>query len=348
LSRLAGRQRDAFGVVALAEGKDPASVELDGNYAAGELDAMVSVMRKLLGVRDVVLKVNAEYIRSAAQADEFRTEPPFKLQGSYRNMNRIAEKVLPVMNDAELDELIRSSYRNDAQTLTTGAEANLLKFRELVGWLSEDDAKRWEEIKQTFRRNQKLRGVDQSDRFGQAVAQLSLFADGLTELRETLSTGIDRLADRPAAPPSGDGPATLLAERLDAMREAIAALGGSIGEGLSRVAASDGAPREGHRVDPDLLRQILESLRPAAPAVRVVAEETGGPAAVPSTITVVNKIPPTLLNVLREQFRLMETWLKPLLSASQRQSAEMAELAAQIKTCLADYERLVGRIESAR
>ena len=63
---------------------------------------MVAVMKKLMRVRDVVLRVNREYIRSAAQADDYRTEPPFKLQGSYRNMNRIAEKVLPMMNDDEL------------------------------------------------------------------------------------------------------------------------------------------------------------------------------------------------------------------------------------------------------
>jgi hypothetical protein len=44
-----------------------------------------------------LLKVNAEYIRSAAQADAYRTEPPFKLQGSYRNMNKIAEKVVAAM-----------------------------------------------------------------------------------------------------------------------------------------------------------------------------------------------------------------------------------------------------------
>ena len=64
------------------------------------------MMKKLLRVRDVVLRVNEEYIRSAAQADAYRTEPAFKLQGSYRNMNRLAEKVSPVMNDAELEELI--------------------------------------------------------------------------------------------------------------------------------------------------------------------------------------------------------------------------------------------------
>ena len=51
--------------------------------------------------------MNPEYIRSAAQADAFRTEPPFKLQGSYRNMNKIAEKVVAAMTPAELERADR-------------------------------------------------------------------------------------------------------------------------------------------------------------------------------------------------------------------------------------------------
>ena len=31
-----------------------------------------------------------------------RVEPPFKLQGSYRNMNKLAEKISPVMNAASV------------------------------------------------------------------------------------------------------------------------------------------------------------------------------------------------------------------------------------------------------
>ena len=107
-------------------------------------------MQKLIRVRDVVLSVNREYIRSAAQTDDYRTEPPFKLQGSYRNMNRIAERVSPVMNDSELETLILSQYEQDAQTLTTGAEANLLKFKQLCGWATPEEQQRWEDISQTF------------------------------------------------------------------------------------------------------------------------------------------------------------------------------------------------------
>ena len=85
-----------------------------------------------------MLAVNAEYIASAAQADASRTEPPFKLQGSYRNMNKLAERVVPAMNDAELEELIDDHYRGEAQTLTTGAEANLLQARGAGRRLTDD------------------------------------------------------------------------------------------------------------------------------------------------------------------------------------------------------------------
>jgi hypothetical protein len=307
---------------------------------------MVAVMRKLLRVRDVVLTVNAEYIRSAAQADEFRTEPPFKLQGSYRNMNRIAERVLPVMNDAELDELIATNYRNDAQTLTTGAEANLLKFRELIGKLSDEDTARWNEIRQTFRRNQKLRGIDEGDRFGQAIAQLASFADGLSEIRETLAGGIDRIATNAAVKPGATAAADGIAERLDALRETLSTLATSLGDGLGQLAASATTHTPRHSADPELLRKLIESLRPAEPPVRVVSEN--GDVTSSASITVVNKIPPTLLNVLREQFRLMESWLRPVLLSSERQANEINELSRQIETCLAGYERLVGRIEATR
>ncbi|NEB68952.1 ATP-binding protein, partial [Streptomyces fulvissimus] len=77
---------------------------------------------------------------------ETRTEPPFRLQGSYRNMNRIAERVSPVMDEAELAALIDDHYRAEAQTLTGGAEANLLRLAQLRGRLTEEQAARWEQV----------------------------------------------------------------------------------------------------------------------------------------------------------------------------------------------------------
>jgi hypothetical protein len=171
-------------------------VELEGRFTDDELGETESVLRKLLRVREVVLRVNEAYIHSAGQSDEYRTEPPFKLQGSNRNMNRLASKVQAVMNAAEVETLILSEYENEAQTLTTGAEANLLKFKELIGTLAGADAERWAEIKSTFARNQISHGVDAGDPVGQAVAQLAHLGQGVQGIRDAL-----RQQTVPKAPP---------------------------------------------------------------------------------------------------------------------------------------------------
>jgi hypothetical protein len=46
-------------------------------------------------------------------------------------MNKLAERIVPAMNDAELEALIDDHYAGEAQTLTSDAEANLLKLTEL-------------------------------------------------------------------------------------------------------------------------------------------------------------------------------------------------------------------------
>ena len=125
----------------MAETNSREGIELEGNYSIEELNEMVSTMQKLIHIRNVILKVNRQYIDSAAQANEYRTEPSFKLQGSYRNMNRMAEKVVPIMNDDELQSLIMTNYENDAQTLTSDTESNLLKLKEMLGVMTEEESR---------------------------------------------------------------------------------------------------------------------------------------------------------------------------------------------------------------
>lgn len=83
----------------------------------------------MLSVQKVVLKVNQQYIASASTNDLYRIEPPFKLQGSYRNMNKMSEKVVAIMNDEETNAMIMDHYVGEAQTLTQGTEDNLLKLK---------------------------------------------------------------------------------------------------------------------------------------------------------------------------------------------------------------------------
>lgn len=175
---------DLYAFVNACENNSMEKLELSGDYSANLMSDLVSVIRKLLTVRDIVLKVNQEYIRSAAQANEYRSEPAFKLQGSYRNMNRIAERIVPVMNDEELFATVVRSYENDAQTLTTGAEANLLKWKELQGCLTDTERLRWEEIKRSFNQN-KFAKAD--DKVGQAVLQLCKVGDGLNDISNAIA-----------------------------------------------------------------------------------------------------------------------------------------------------------------
>jgi hypothetical protein len=124
--------------------------QLGHPYSQVELEQILAVLRKLLRVREVVLTNNRAYIASAAQADASRTEPPYLLQGSYRNMNKLAERVIPVMNDAELEAVIDDHYLGEAQTLTSGAEANLLKLAELRGRLTPEQTARWAAVKAAY------------------------------------------------------------------------------------------------------------------------------------------------------------------------------------------------------
>lgn len=182
--------KDIHAFVKIAETGDKTGLDFEGSYTAEETEEIVSVIKKLTAVREVVLKVNLEYIHSASQAEEFRTEPAFKLQGSYRNMNKMAEKVVPVMNDEELEMLIKTHYENEVQTLTTGAEANLLKLKEIMGWITPEETARWEEIKTTFRKNQRFKGVGEQSQMNQLLVQLATLGDGVEGIRQALEKKI--------------------------------------------------------------------------------------------------------------------------------------------------------------
>ncbi|MFI4860420.1 MAG: DNA repair ATPase [Phycisphaerales bacterium JB063] len=241
LNTLAARsQKDVYAIIQIAETGSREGVDFEGSYSAQEVEEMATVMRKLITVRDVILKVNLQYIASAGQEDAYRTEPPFQLQGSYRNMNRIAEKIVPVMNDEELMGLIVATYEQDAQTLTTGAEANLLKFRQMIGIITPEELERWEAIKASFVKNNAVAAMG-GDTAAAVVSQLAGFNQGLGAMRESIGGAIGQLAEaqraaqqsnaaKTKAEPDADlakqlGPVLAqvgsLGDRLDAIRDAL-------------------------------------------------------------------------------------------------------------------------------
>lgn len=163
-----------------ADGETLEESALEGSFSSAESNEIVSTLRHLRQVQKVVLGVNRLYIASAATDDQYRTEPPFLLQGSYRNMARMASKLLPIMTVEEVDRIIDEHYTAESQALTGAAEWNLLRLSELRGTLDGKDRARWEDILATFRRQQRL-GGDDRDPATRVVAAIEMVADAFGE-----------------------------------------------------------------------------------------------------------------------------------------------------------------------
>lgn len=144
--------------------------DLEGNYLKQDIDDFIAVLRHVLKIRNVVIKVNQNYIQSAAMQDNYRTEPPFKMQGSYRNMSKLVAQVVPMMNEQEIDQVLLAHYESESQTLTADTESNLLKLKELAELMNPVEQERWETIKEIFRKNNKHGGLAKDDKvFGQLL-----------------------------------------------------------------------------------------------------------------------------------------------------------------------------------
>ncbi|WP_306325695.1 DNA repair ATPase [Streptomyces venezuelae] len=188
LAPLAGRDRADLELLTRLATDDPTARpdRLTHPYAPAELERTLAVLRHLLTARETVLAVNSAYIASAAQSDDARVEPPFRLQGSYRTMNRIAARISPAMNDAELAAVIDDHYTAEARTLTTEAEANLLKLAALRGTLTEAQRERRAEITAAYLRTRSLGGAGE-DPLSRAVAALGLLADRVGAVEKAIS-----------------------------------------------------------------------------------------------------------------------------------------------------------------
>jgi hypothetical protein len=190
--------KDVHLLVQRAQGQEVADTQFSHPYGGAELEELTELFQRLFKARDLLLKVNLSYIESAAQKDDYRTEPPFKLQGSYRNMTKLAGKITPQMRDDELDALLRDHYRGEAQTLTTGAEENLLKLSHLLGSPTPEEHARWKALCEEFVRQRKLGGSD---------------ADGSTRIASTLldvARAVDALKPEPPQTQAEERPSDAL------------------------------------------------------------------------------------------------------------------------------------------
>ena len=300
---------DARSLIRAAQRQSLEGVELQGNYSADTLRSMFEVLKKLLRIRDVVLQVNRAYIKSAAQADAYRTEPSFKLQGSYRNMNRMAEKVVPVMNDAELEALIFGSYEQDAQTLTTDNEANLLKLRELLDVLNPKQKERWEAIKYAFVENVRMSGISTEDQAGQVLRQLASMRDGLESIRQVIARAI---------PTDGEAMNQKMDSRIESIRQSV-------------QSASD------------RLATVLEST--STELQTISRQQAASPP--DQTVLVQHKVPRIMTDLIRGQFHLMQEWMRPVLEGTTLQGRELTQLKNRIEALMKTYTEMQKELETA-
>ena len=221
LATLTGRpQQDLYRLLRIAGGDDSARAELEHPYSALEIGDLSAVLKHLQRVQRILGQVNATYISSAATSDAYRVEPPFKLQGSYRNMAKIAAKVVPLMSAPELEQIISDHYAGESQTLTTGAEANLLKFKTMLGIHTPVEAARWADICRIYTRRQELAGAD--DPASKAVVQLAKLSDQLGDLSTTLqAASVSAASAASLAHDRGVDERRVQAERLAVMIERL-------------------------------------------------------------------------------------------------------------------------------
>lgn len=343
-------QKDIYAIIKMAEQDEPQGASLEGNYSIEQINELVNIMRKLFKVRDVLLKVNMMYIESAAQADEYRTEPPFKLQGSYRDMNKIAERVVPIMNDEELDTLIMSHFENQAQTLTTGAEANLLKFKELIGIMTDEDEERWDNIRRTFKRNLLLGSAAQGDdKFGQVIAQMTTFSEGLADIRSTLEAGVTSLGGGKSKKKltqqeleEQNAKAAFAKIRDEQISNALQHLG-EFNQNLNsiREALSQGSNSVSQSLG-SVSNNLSKSLIPAEQAESAPAPRKDGP---PYRIQVVNKIPKAFLDIIRTQFYILQTWIEPMMELAEATDIGGKEFKKAMRNSNAQYQELLEKIQ---
>ena len=127
-------------------------------------------------------------------------------------------------------------------------------------------------------------------------------------------------------------------------RDGAAEAAVAVGSGLNSLPEMAQALAAASAVEP---AEELEESEPAAERKVTVRDNDKGPKD-PTAITVINKLPPTVVSILKHQFRLMNRWLEPIHRESEAQSEKLSAVETQIKECLKRYEKLIGSVEKRK
>ncbi len=316
LAPLAGREMtDVYKFVKMADGQEVASSEFSHDYSGAEIQEILATLKHLKACQDVLLKVNLLYIQSAAMDDAYRREPPFKLQGSYRNMNKLAEKVVPAMTPAEVEALIDDHYLGEAQTLTTEAEQNTLKLAELRGRLTGEKQERWAHIKKEYVRTKSLGGAE-DDPAVRVLGQLSIVAERLESIRSSLDGAAETAARSHKETRAHTAKLTELAR--------FAQQGVAAREAEPKTAIAKVAPPAAPSAMPAWLRpQLIQLTR----AMQLLSQPR-------LQVQVKNEPPPGVTELLAQQVAIVERTLVPLVQSAAEKLGDVRGLEKRVTEIL--------------
>ncbi len=314
---LAERPRnDILSVLRIARGDD----ETPPAGLPGGLE-LIELVKRMVAVRDVLSRVNSAYVASAAQDDAYRTEPPFKLQGSYRNMVKLTAQLSPLMTEQELDSLIRDHYRGEAQTLGARAEENLLKLAHLIGQPSDDEKARWRTVVDDFQRLMKQGGKD---------------ADGATRTAQVLG-GIAHALDKQnaqtatAAQRAADGLASIAAQ-LQQQHAGAGSAAQSLEKAIEKQATAIAQQLERQTVQAGSNRKALDALQSLSAIRDALARE-------PKL-----DVPESLVVALARMAKAYEDTLVPIVSALHHKTTLDHDIWEQVRAVRAEVDAMMKRI----
>jgi len=193
--------------------------------------------------------------------------------------------------------------------LTTNNEANMLKFKELIGILTPEETQRWESIKYALVENVKMAGIDGDDQAAQLMVRLTSMRDGLESIRQVISKATEM---------NRDAAETRMDERVADLRTSFA----TAGEQLT-----------------DALRQTSQQLQ------EISRQQAANPP--DQKVVVQHKVPRVMLDLVRGQFHLMQEWMRPIMMESGKAGRDLSELKGLVEKTLLDYDRLRADLEDA-
>jgi hypothetical protein len=334
LAPLATReQADVYRFARMAKGEEVQATEFSYGYSGAEVQEILAVLKHLFRVQETLLKVNAQYIASAAMDDMYRTEPPFKLQGQlpqheqdggeggggddHRGARPPGRRPLPGRG-ADADD------RGGAEPAQAGRDARALTPEQAraVG----DDQEGVRAGAQPGRRRGRSGGAGQRAAVAPGRAHRGHQHGGQGGGR---AVGEPRVAARPAPDAAADADG-----RAAGVRAAAAAAGGAASR--SRRSRGPVAP----------LVPSGPSIEWAKPQIARIAAALEGLNSATLAVQIQNEPPPGITELLAQQVAIIERTLVPLVRAATGNLQDVRSLEMRVDEMLGMLQEIDEKMKS--